>query len=66
MTKPNETHRPTLSDVEFEELWVYWAETYGFATVTARWLALYQYCGGNAFGLLDLSGELTYSPRGKA
>ena len=51
------------NEMEFESIWMYWVEVYDFAPDAAKILALYQYCGGNAYSLVNLSGELTYTPR---
>lgn len=54
---------PSAADIAFEDLWIWWAENYGIEPVSARWLALYQYTGGNAFALLDLDGKINYAPK---
>lgn len=53
---------PTSYDIEFENIYVYWVEC-GLTPTQARWLALFQYGGGNAFGMKGLDGELHFAPR---
>ena len=54
---------PSRTDIEFEELCVWWAEEYGFADPVAKRLALYQYTGGNCFALVNMFGEICYAER---
>jgi len=56
---------PSIQDIEFDELSVYWIEEMGLTPWEAKVLALYQYTGGNAFGLTDLDGNYNYAPRGE-
>lgn len=65
MTNDNQT-LTNAADIEFEELWVYWVEEHDLSPVTAKWLAFYQYTGGNAFRLTDLSNRINFAPRGTA
>lgn len=57
---------PSIADAEYRALWVWWAEEYHLDPIAARWLALYQYTGGNLFLLTDLDGRVTYAPRAEA
>jgi hypothetical protein len=57
---------PTIVDAEYEQLWMWWVHTYQISHTCAQWLALYQYTGGNAFGLVDVDGRYHYAPRGEA
>lgn len=67
MTKASERgFAPSVADVEFEQLWVWWAREYGLDLTSAKWLALYQYTGGNAFRLIDLDGRTNFAERGQS
>ena len=61
--KETKRYVPSPADFAFEELWVAWAEGEGIPVEAAKWLALYQYAGGNAFMLKDIEGKFHYAPR---
>jgi len=64
MTTKNEAPKTLGNDLDYEGLWVYWIETHAFSPSTAKWLAFYQFTGGNAFGMVDFSDEYKFAPRG--
>lgn len=57
---------PSVPDIEFESLWTWWVETHALDATAAKWLSLYQYTGGNAFGLTGIDGDVRFAPRGEA
>ena len=63
MTKPNEAPKTTGIDLDYDDLWVFWVEHYDLSPSSAKWLALYQFTGGNAFGMVDFSDVYKYAPR---